>query len=628
MPKFLHRLLRVLLILIAVLVVALVAVRLLVPASRLAEMISDGIEDATGATVAFVGAEVDVWPQLRLVLSDGAIVGTGAALAARTGTEVDIESYEARIGRLEVSLAWGPLLQRRLEVGEVRLVRPDIELVTRADAAPAPGERPAGGAGPAAAPQSAPMPVALFVAGLTVEDGRLAWSDPATGRSLVCEDWQQDVSIGDVTLLLERIDAFAGGRPAPGGDLEPSRLEVRSRIAKLRMIGYREEGEQFFRDLDLTGQLEVPAAADRLQFRVRHLTWSGVTATGSGALTFSPLGDRLTGEWRLLDLDLDALRRGLPEVTPQLGSATAEWLADATFVLGGVEARGVFDLAWPLPRGARYHDLASGLSLAARVRELEVVPPQQTVPWRGSADITVQGAVAELADLRIEVLDGRLDGQARFADLDREQALCSFAVEGSGMPARILLDAVAPVAVPYLEGQADLKMGGSMSLGTPEEMRDSLELAGDLALHDGVVHASSWLDGISPYLGERQDLKDIRFRHLVQRLLVQDGKLMIENLMLDGHDTDWRGGGWLGLNGGIDMTLSVKFPEDFQPELGDLALLADALRGEDGRLALKLRLTGRASSPRTVLDLAPAKERLSDRIEDGVRGFLDKLKGN
>ncbi len=628
MPKFLRRLLRVLLILVAVIVLALVAVRLLVPASRLAEMISDGIEDATGATIAFAGAKVDVWPQLRLVLTDGVIVGTGADLAARTGSEVDIESYNARVGQLEVSLAWGPLLKRRLEVGEVRLVRPRIELVTRADAPTAAADRTAGGAGSAQSAQSARMPVALFVAGLAVEDGHLTWSDPATGRSLVCEDWQQDVGIGDATLLMERLDAFAGGRPAPAGDAEPSRLDVRSRIARLRLIGYREEGEQLFRDLDLTGQLEVPAAADRLQFRVRHLTWSGVTATGSGALVLSPLGNRLAGEWRLLELDVDALRRGLPEVTPEMSPATVAWLADASFTLGDVDATGAFDLAWPLPRGARYHDLANGLTLEAQVRDLEVVPPRQTVPWRGSADLSLQGPAAELGDIRIEVADGRLDGQARFADLDREQALCSFAADGAGVPVRLLLDAVAPVAVPYLEGAADLKLGGSMALGSPEEMRDSLELAGDLALRDGVVHASSWLDGISPYLGERQDLKDIRFRHLVQRLLVRDGKLVIENLMLDGHDTDWRGGGWLGLNGGIDMDLSVKFPEDFQPELGDLALLADALRGDDGRLALNLRLTGRAASPRTVLDLAPAKERISERIEDGVRGFLDKLRGN
>ncbi|MBU1072077.1 AsmA-like C-terminal region-containing protein, partial [bacterium] len=320
--------------------------------------------------------------------------------------------------------------------------------------------------------------------------------------------------------------------------------------------------------------------------------------------------------------------RGLPDVTSRLAPETAAWLAETPLSLGELAAGGSVDLPWPLPPGARYHDLASGLAVEAQVRDLSIVPPRQTVPWRGSAALTLQGAAAELKDVRIDILDGNLAGHLRFGDLDRERALCSFSVDGDGVQARILLDAVAPVAVPYLEGVANLKMAGAMVLGSPAEMRASLELAGDLALRDGTVHASSWLDDISPYLGDRQDLKDIRFRHLVQRVLVRDGKLIIENLMLDGHDTDWRGGGWFGLDGGIDMSLNVKFPADFQPELGDLTPLAAVLRGDDGRIALNLDMKGRAASPRVMLDLAPAKECLSERIEDGVKGFLDKLRGN
>jgi len=409
---------------------------------------------------------------------------------------------------------------------------------------------------------------------------------------------------------------------------EPSRVEVRTRIASLHMAGYSEAGDQVFRDLDLTGQLEIPAAADRLQFLVRHLTWSGVTVTGSGALAMSPLGDRLTGEWRLIDLEPEALRGGLPDVAPSMSPETAAWLAETPLSLGGAEATGSFDLAWPLPSGAGFHDLAPGLVLEARVSDLSFVPPRQVSAWNSSAVFAMQGAAAELKDVRVHVLGGRLAGHARFADLDRERPLCSFAVDGGGVPVRALLESVAPVAIPYLEGVADLKLAGALTLGEPEEMRDSLELGGDLALNDGLVHASSWLDGVSPYLGARQDLKDIRFRHLVQRLLVRDGKLFISDLILDGHDTDWRGGGWLGLDGGIEMSLNVKFPEDFQPELGDLTPFVSALRGDDGRIALNLDLRGRASSPRVTLDLSPAKERLSEGVEDRVKGFLDKLKGN
>ena len=161
MSKTLRRLVRVIGAIVLVFVLVLVAVRLFVPADKLAGIIAQRIEAATGGTAGFVSAEVDVWPSLRLVLSDGAVVGTGAALTAKTGTQVDVESYAARFRRLEVSLAWGPLFARRLEVGKVHLVEPSIELVTRVeDADPAAAGESGRSGETAGAPTTAPMPVA------------------------------------------------------------------------------------------------------------------------------------------------------------------------------------------------------------------------------------------------------------------------------------------------------------------------------------------------------------------------------------------------------------------------------------------------------------------------------------
>ncbi len=629
MSRPLRRLLKFFLWFAGAVLVLLLAVRTLVPADRLAAIIAERIEVATGGTAGFAGAEVDVWPGLRLVLKDGAIVGTGEALAARSGATTDLVSYTARIERLEVSLAWGPLLKRRVELGKVRLVSPRIELVTRSPEPAATGA----GMPSAAAGRAAPTPVVLFVAGLEVEHGELDWSDDAGERRVRVEGWDQRVGIGDATLLIERLTAFSDRRPAPGSGVPASTLDLRTGIAAMTLEGFHEKGPQVYRDLDLIGTLEVPPEADTLQLKLRRLTWSGVSVTATGAVVRTLEGDRLRGQWHLTDLEVETLRAGLPDVLPGLEPEQADWLAETPLSLGSVAARGDFDLSWPLPQAARYRDLAPGLSATAEVRDLEVVPPRQVMPWRASAALELNGPVAELRDVSVRLGEerpdgGRLDGAATIGDLHRERALCSFTLIARDMPARALLDAVAPVATPYVEGDADLEMAGRLQLGTPEEIRDSLVLAGDVVLSDGVVHAESWLEDISPYLGARQDLKDIRYRHLVHKLRVDEGRLHLDDLMVDGHDTDWRGGGWLGLDGGIDMRLDVKLPEGFTPDLGDLALLAEVLRGDDGRIALGMTLRGRAASPTVALDLAPARQRAQSRIEDGIKGFLDKLKGN
>ena len=76
------------------------------------------------------------------------------------------------------------------------------------------------------------------------------------------------------------------------------------------------------------------------------------------------------------------------------------------------------------------------------------------------------------------------------------------------------------------------------------------------------------------------------------------------------------------------MRLGVKFPADFQPDLGGFTMLAESLRGEDGRLMLDMHLTGRADRPNVALDLSGSRQSVQDGAKRVIKGFLDKLQGN
>jgi hypothetical protein len=329
-----------------------------------------------------------------------------------------------------------------------------------------------------------------------------------------------------------------------------------------------------------------------------------------------------------VDWDLAELRAGLPGLMPDLGEETAAWLTGDGWSLDELEARGEVDLPWPPPADARPRDLVPGLGLDVRIAGLETTPPRQSRPWRLDGRLVLEGAAAELRDAVAAVGAGSLSASAGVEGLDGERATCDFRVDLDAFPARPLLEVVAPAAAPYLEGGAAAELAGGLRLGDGQEMLESLDLEGDVLLTDGVVHATSWLDGISPYLGERQELKDIRYDRMAQHLRVENGRLHLEGLALDGRDTDWTGGGWLGLTGGIDMRLQVKLPPGFRPDLGRFSGLTDALAGEDERIALGLRLTGRAASPKVTLDLKADRERVAEEVQEGIKGLLDKLRGN
>jgi len=158
----------------------------------------------------------------------------------------------------------------------------------------------------------------------------------------------------------------------------------------------------------------------------------------------------------------------------------------------------------------------------------------------------------------------------------------------------------------------------------------TLDLTGNAAMGEGLLRAGDWLAGVAPYLGERQDLKDVRFDGLDHAYRLENGRYLVQDLRIEGQDTKWQGNGWVGLDGTLDLTLQVKLPVGFTPDLGQWSFLADTLRDEEGRVQLDLRLTGQSARPAVGVDLtrlkAGASEDGGEALKKGLGGLLDKWK--
>lgn len=106
---------------------------LLVSGDALRELVIDSIVDMTGAEVELGAAEVRVLPRLAVRLEQGRIAGTGAALAARSGTETDLVDYTAEIAHVDLRMALRPLLAGEIEVTAVRIDVPRLTVTLPAD---------------------------------------------------------------------------------------------------------------------------------------------------------------------------------------------------------------------------------------------------------------------------------------------------------------------------------------------------------------------------------------------------------------------------------------------------------------------------------------------------------------
>ncbi len=335
-----------------------------------------------------------------------------------------------------------------------------------------------------------------------------------------------------------------------------------------------------------------------LRVHVDDALWSGVAVSADVELAGWPAPDRLRGEWRLRECDPAALFAALPR-RPVLGVTPVAGLAG-----GKVAAEGRFDWPWPLPAPLRFRDLAPGLTGRAEVSELAVSFAGSDEPWTVKAAADLQAGRLDVREADVGIGDGRVTGRLTVSDLDRAAPQCSFEASCADVALAELLRVLAPGATGYVDGTADAEARGSFAVGPSGSAPAVLQIEAAVKSRDGVVHAQDWLTDVVSYLGERRDLQDIRYRTLTCNLVLRGGRLSADDLKLEGPDTDWRGRGWLDLAGPLDLALVVKLPAGFRPELGSMTPFADLLKGDDGRIALGLRLTGRASGPAVNLDLA------------------------
>ncbi len=615
-----RRLLSVLGVTVLVLVVAVVAVRMLLPADRLVALAVERAAVETGAEIHHGDVGLSLWPRIAVQVSDLRVGLTGEAMAAASGNEAGpLVSLDASARRIDAGLAWGPLLKRRVELTRIEV--DGLELIAVTEPAEAADET-------AAAQPPASAPVAVVLAGVSVRDGSFRWTEQGTGKVVVGDGWRQDASLDDVAVLGRRLAAFGAGAPLADDSGPASGLGLEGTLDRLVLEGVRPEGPMTLTDLAVSADCSVPAGAAEILLEAVEASWMETRVTGHGSVRPEQGRHRLVLDWTLDRLDPDGLQRALPALAPAVPEPWRGWLADAPVHVAGVVASGRYEALLPPAADAAPADMARGLKAEVVVGEARFTPPGMVTPWTCSAEAAVADGRLDVKPVAVAIGDGTLDGAVSLYPIGAPDAAVALEAALDGLPSAVVLETIVPSAAPYLEGDLDGRVSGSLRLGEPEAVRSSLTLDGESVLHEGVVHASEWLDGISRYLGERQDLKEIRYRSLSHVMKVREGRYVVDDLKLVGHDTDWTGGGWIGLDGAIDLDLNVKLPRNFRPDLGAMTPFAEALRGEDGRMALDLNLGGRAARPAVSVDLTVASGRLGSSVGEGVKGWLDKLKRN
>ncbi|MBI4054926.1 MAG: AsmA family protein [Elusimicrobia bacterium] len=181
-----------------------------------------------------------------------------------------------------------PLFFRRLEVAEIRLVRPRLHLIRRVDGtlnfSEAPGRREAPSA--TAAPDASllspgPSPISLAIQEAEVSQGRLIFENQATGSKVVLEDLEfstQDFSLQDPFPAQVRFQSAVAwqGKPVEAevkfrGDVDLARLDLEKARVDIQLLEIHALGLEFHLQGEVHNwihpeanlQLEVPGVQSK-----------------------------------------------------------------------------------------------------------------------------------------------------------------------------------------------------------------------------------------------------------------------------------------------------------------------------------------------------------------------------
>lgn len=362
----------------------------LVPTERMRRLAEEQTAAATGADVELGEASVRLWPRLAVRMSGGRIEGTGAALAARTGSKTDIVAYSAQVKDLAVELEIGALLRGRIRTAAVELDCPSLRLemkdgtlqaerlVFRITEFSLPTDTVGASTPPAhsSRPPGETIPEEL-VAGFTVRAERLLWAN-AVYEEVVCRG-ELDARL----LMIEEISARQGGGVLSGTaevDFERDpwgilhfEVTADSVPASALLAAYVPElGSRL--DCDLSGEVSGGAELRDSDTATRTLDCTGRVHGADGVLhagdwladVAAYLGDRRD----LTDIRFDSLqhvfriaqgRYRIEELT--LTGPDTDWTGDGWIGLdGGIDANLVVKLpAGFTPDLGQWSWLAEGL---------------------------------------------------------------------------------------------------------------------------------------------------------------------------------------------------------------------------------------------------------------------------
>jgi AsmA protein len=239
----------------------------------------------------------------------------------------------------------------------------------------------------------------------------------------------------------------------------------------------------------------------------------------------------------------------------------------------------------------------------------------------------VKGQEAKLNALSFELFEGQVTGQGKLIAGSEAPPFTS-TVTVQGLQLGPALDAVAATQV-SLSGTAgaDLALQGR-GFSMPD-LTKALEGTSHVAVKDGRIEGVNLIQealSILKVVGiPVDDPKATVFSTIETDLLVQQGIITVQRLLMDSHDFQATGAGTIGFDQKLNLSLKLNLSQALSQKLAGLSPVAKVAMKE-GRVSLPLMITGTAQAPSYGLDMkgmaGNVGQQVQRQVEDAVGGMV------
>jgi len=242
----------------------------------------------------------------------------------------------------------------------------------------------------------------------------------------------------------------------------------------------------------------------------------------------------------------------------------------------------------------------------------------------------VKGQEAKLNNLSFQLFDGQITGQGQLiAGSDAPPFNSTMTIQGLQLGPALDTVAATHVSISGTAG-ADLALQGR-GFSMPD-LTKSLEGTSHVAVKDGKIEGVNLLQeavSILKVAGISLDhAQATAFSTIETDLAIKQGIINVQHLLMDSHDFQATGGGTIGFDQTLNLTLHLNLSQDLSQKIAGASPITK-LAMKEGRLSLPLIITGTVQAPSYGLDSKALTGKVQEQVKEKVKEALgDLFKGS